>query len=188
MPLAECAKPVIYLYPEKQTRAHVRIAPQGGLSHAEPPYDAETGWVVNAHPSGTLMDTATGGTFPYLFWEGRGGLYEQPRKGFVVERVRVNAFLNDALAQLGLTEREIGDFISYWEPHMRSAPYYFITFLGAREMDRLAPLAVEPKPDTVIRILMDFSPLTAPVPVKPIELWAPKRVGFTVVEWGGVRR
>ena len=71
---------------------------------------------------------------------------------------------------------------------MRSAPYYFITFLGAREMDQLAPLSVTPEPDATLRILMDFSPLDAPIAVEPIPLRAFSRKGFTVVEWGGVRR
>lgn len=71
---------------------------------------------------------------------------------------------------------------------MQGAPYYFVTFFGKREMDQLAPLTVSPKPDTVIRLLMDFHPLQQPIEVKGYDIRTPERKGFTVVEWGGVLR
>lgn len=71
---------------------------------------------------------------------------------------------------------------------MQEKPYYFVTFLGNRDMNILAPLTIEPKPDTMIRVLMDFTPLDKPIKVKEYEIVTPKREGFTVVEWGGVIR
>ena len=71
---------------------------------------------------------------------------------------------------------------------MKDSPYYFVTFLGNREMNQIAPLIINPKPDTVIRVLMDFTPLTSPINVKEYEILTPQRNGFTVVEWGGVLR
>ena len=71
---------------------------------------------------------------------------------------------------------------------MKDSPYYFVTFLGNREMNQIAPLIINPKPDTVIRVLMDFTPLTSPINVKEYEILTQKRNGFTVVEWGGVLR
>jgi hypothetical protein len=71
---------------------------------------------------------------------------------------------------------------------MTGAPYFFVTFLGNKEMDAIAPLTIIPKPDSVIRILMDFSPLQKPIFVEGYEIKTPNRNGFTVVEWGGVLR
>ncbi|MBI5405143.1 MAG: hypothetical protein HY976_02855, partial [Candidatus Kerfeldbacteria bacterium] len=45
-----------------------------------------------------------------------------------------------------------------------------------------------PRPDTVIRVLMDYRPVAAPVAIRPQVLRSIPRTGFTVVEWGGVLR
>jgi len=185
-PAAECGKPVIYLYPEKTETVSVKIEPKGGLSYSDPAYG--NGWRVKADPSGNLTEISSGKNYPYLFWEGTGAIYETPQKGFVIRREEVHDFLVAKLAKLGLNRKETADFIEFWEPRMVGAPYYFVTFLGNRQMDRIAPLSIEPKPDTVIRILMDFMPLKEPVAVEGYEIKTPARNGFTAVEWGGVIR
>ena len=184
MPQAECGKPVIYLYPEKTTKVSVKVAPQGGLSYSEPDYGQ--GWTVWADPAGKLTDIVSGKTYPYLFWEGKGGLYQSPDKGWVVAKSEVNSFLDQKLSQLGLIDQEINDFKEFWLPRMQSAPYYQIGFWGNQEMNRLAPLTISPKPDTIIRVLMDFTPLAKPIKIESYSMGTPKRTGFTVVEWGGV--
>ncbi|MBU4348141.1 hypothetical protein KJ671_01375 [Patescibacteria group bacterium] len=55
-------------------------------------------------------------------------------------------------------------------------------------MEQIAPLDINPKPDTVIRVLMDFSPLDKMADFEGFEIKTPERKGFTVVEWGGVLR
>jgi len=186
-PLAECGKPVIYLYPQKTTDVSVKVAPSGGFSKTEPAYN--DGWNVAATPNGQLTEIATGAAYPYLFWEGRSQtVYPETDRGFVVAQAEVHGFLVEKLAKLGLNEKETADFVEFWEPRMQGAPYYFVTFLGKREMDQLAPLTVSPKPDTIIRLLMDFRPLQQPIEVKGYDIRTPERKGFTVVEWGGVLR
>ncbi len=185
-PLAECAKPVIYLYPKKTISASVQVNPLGGLLYSDPDYG--NGWNVIANPSGKLVNKADGKTYPYLFWEGRGSLYIPPTKGFMVERNNVDTFLTDKLHLLGLNDNEITDFKEYWLPKMQSKPYYFVTFMVNDVVDDLAPLTITPKPDTVIRILMDFTPLDKPFAVQGFSIQTPVRKGFTVVEWGGVLR
>ncbi len=186
VPQAECGKPVIYLYPEKTTNVSVKITPSGGLTKTEPNYG--NGWNVLANPDGQLTDLNTGNIYPYLFWEGRGGIYTTPKKGFVVAVKDVHNFLVEKLTKLGLNEKERSDFIGFWEPRMNGAPYFFVTFLGNREMDMIAPLAITPKPDSIIRILLDFTPFQKSIPVEGYEIKTPNRNGFTVVEWGGVLR
>jgi len=185
-PLAECGKPVIYLYPKQAGKISVQVEPQGGMTYSDPVYG--NGWNVWSDTDSNLTELATGKKYPYLFWEGKGGLYEQPKKGFVVKRFDVHGFLIEKLTALGLNKKEIADFIEFWEPRMQGSLYYFVTFLGNTQMDRLAPLSINPKPDTVIRILMDFSPLSKPITVEGYNIATPVRNGFTVVEWGGVIR
>ncbi len=185
--MAECGKPVIYLYPEKTTAVSVKVEPKGGLSYSDPEYNQ--GWNVVAEPNGALTEMKTGKTYPYLFWEGRGGLYQTPKTGFVVKKTEVESFLKEKLAYLGMNAKETADFLEFWLPRMQAKPYYFVTFLGTRQMDVLAPLTINPKPDTIVRILMDYTPLDRPISVEPENLGTtPKRSGFTVIEWGGVVR
>ncbi|MSU55283.1 MAG: hypothetical protein EXS46_01955 [Candidatus Taylorbacteria bacterium] len=186
IPQAECGKPVIYLYPTKKTDISVKVEPKGGFSKTEPEYGE--GWNVKATPEGILTEISTGKTYPYLFWEGSGGIYETPKKGFVIAKNEVHNFLVEKLTKLGLNNQEQKDFMEFWEPRMTDAPYFFVTFLGNKQMDILAPLTISPKPDTTIRILMDFSPLQKPEQVEGFEIRTPERKGFTVVEWGGVVR
>ena len=186
IPQAECGKPVIYLYPKETTKVSVKISPKGGLTVTEPDYG--NGWNVLADKNSQLTDLVTGKIYPYLFWEGRGGIYTTPEKGFVVAELDVHNFLIEKLTRLGLNQKERADFIDFWEPRMTGAPYFFVTFLGNKEMDEIAPLTVTPKPDSVIRVLMDFKPLQKPISVQGYEIRTPKRDGFTVVEWGGVLR
>ena len=47
------------------------------------------------------------------------------------------------------------------------------------------PLEVNPKPDTVIRVLMIYKPLNKKIKVKEQKIITPERKGFTLVEWGG---
>lgn len=183
-PMAECGKPVIYLYPKTATRISVRLDPQGGFSYTEPAYN--TGWNVLAKPDGTLTNLADGKTYPYLFWEGRGGRYVAPTRGSVVSQNDVYDFLADSLAKLGLNKKETSDFIEFWEPRMQGSPFYRVSFYGTPVMNELAPLDITPAPDTVIRILMDFKPLKAPTTIEPQLLTSIPRNGFTVIEWGGV--
>lgn len=186
LPQAECGKPVIYLYPQHTTDVSVKVAPQGGLTYTEPDYN--NGWVVKADSQSNLTDLQSGKTYPYLFWEGKGAIYQQPKKGFVVAQEQIHSFLIEKLTKLGLNQKETRDFLEFWEPKMQDTPYYFVTFLGNREMDQIAPLSIDPKPDTVIRILMDFSPLEKKIEVEGYDIKTPSRNGFTAVEWGGVLR
>lgn len=47
------------------------------------------------------------------------------------------------------------------------------------------PLNIEPKPDTIIRIVMDFKGLNRPIEIEEQKLEQVEREGYTVVEWGG---
>ena len=47
------------------------------------------------------------------------------------------------------------------------------------------PLEISPKPDTIIRVLMEYKPLKKYIQIEEQKLCSSERNGFTVVEWGG---
>ncbi|OGL96429.1 hypothetical protein A2318_03405 [Candidatus Uhrbacteria bacterium RIFOXYB2_FULL_45_11] len=177
----------MYLYPTEKTDLDVTVAPKGGFTFTEPVY--KNGWRVTASPDGTLVNRDDGKTYPYLFWEGHGDEYGSPEDYWVVSRQDVPSFLKETLADIGLNTKEIADFMEFWEPKMRSAPYYKIGFHGTRVMDFLAPMIISKTPDTILRVLMDYAELQDPIVQHPPKL-PPTivRKGFTVIEWGGVLR
>lgn len=181
---AECGKPVVYLYPTKTTKVSVIV--DADIRISEPAYDE--GWDVTAEPDGRLS-MSDGSQYRSLFWEGQGhGQYPMVNQGFVVKQSELETTLRDHLQKLGLTQQESADFLDFWLPKMPNTPYVRLTWLGTRQMDELAPLTVTPKPDTSIRIFLDFAGLDQPVDIKPQHLGAPARHGFTLVEWGGLLR
>ncbi|MFA6250118.1 MAG: hypothetical protein WC686_01280 [Candidatus Shapirobacteria bacterium] len=179
----ECAKPVIYLYPPKETPVTVKVA--ANITQSEPKYPA-AGWTVLAKPSGELI--YSGQSYPYLFWEGKG-LGEYPNyqnRGVVVTQKDLVATLYSQLSQLGLNEKESADFMDFWTAKLPTTPYVRLTWLTTDDMNKLAPLSVNPRPDTAIRIFLEFEGLDEPVSLTPQTLSAPPRQGFTLVEWGGL--
>lgn len=175
------AKPVIYLYPEETTDVTVELTLDGELTTVYPTYD--NGWHITAQPDGTLTD-ASGREYYCLYWEGESSADFDLSQGFCVSGADTAAFLEYALAQLGLTEREANEFIIWWLPQMEANPYNLITFQTDAYTDA-AQLAVSPAPDTVIRVFMVWQGLNTPVEIEPQSLTAPEREGFTLVEWGG---
>jgi|GEM_PF-3863194 len=180
------AEPVIYLYPPSKQSIRIAINPSVHIEAARPTM-TDGRWDVIASPDGEIFVSSK--TYPYLFWEGRDKVILPPERGDVVARDEVPGYLARALAERGLSTREISDFKAYWLPRMSQTPYYLIAFYGTNDMEFLAPLTINPKPDTLIRLLMDIQPLKekASVPPGPPPQFI-ERQGFTVVEWGGVLR
>ncbi len=178
------AKPVIYLYPEAETEVTVRLEYKGRLTCTYPAPDPDGAWRVTARPDGTLTDRQ-GREYSYLFWEGASdGAPPDFSRGFVVRGSDTAAFLREKLAYMGLTPREYNEFIVYWLPRMQDNPWNLIAFQGRNYTDS-APLAVTPRPDSILRVFMAYRPLAAPIVVPPQELMPFVRRGFTLVEWGG---
>lgn len=149
------AKPVIYLYPEEETAVTVKLDYAGALTCTYPAYG--NGWAVTACPDGTLTDDA-GQTYSYLYWEGTDTIAYDFSQGFCVAGTDTAAFLEDALAQLGLTRREANEFIVYWLPQMQENPYNLIAFQSDR-YTQAAKLTIDPAPDTLLRVFMGLEAL-----------------------------
>ncbi len=179
-------KPIIYLYPEKEQKVSIVVGYPERLSHTYPKYI--DGWHVNALPNGTLTDLKTNRQLYALYWEGKHIAPFIPSTGFIVKGSDTISFLENKLAQLGLNEREAEEFIVYWLPQLESNPYNYIYFATLEEQNHNMPLLITPKPDTLIRVLMVWKPLTTEINIPQQVLpETPQRNGFTVVEWGGTK-
>lgn len=174
-------KPVIYLYPPKETKVSVKLSLNGRFTYTYPEYN--DGWNVTAYPDGTLID-ADNNEYSYLFWEGNGHVDYDLSKGFVVERSNVTKFLKEKLLYMGLTQKEANEFIVYWSPRLMKNPYSFVAFQG-KEYEDYAKLSISPKPDSILRVFMVFKAVDKNFTIPQQELSTFKRVGFSVVEWGG---
>ncbi len=176
-------KPIIYLYPEDKTEVTVKVGNPQNLTHTYPKYENE--WKVLAKPNGDLKDLKTGRNLYALYWEGINTVEPNMNEGFIVKGEDTIKFLEEKLEILGLNEREAEEFIVYWLPKLESNKYNFIRFQTEEEINNNMPLEITPKPDTVIRIVMEFKGIEKPIQIQEQKLSTPQRTGFTVVEWGG---
>lgn len=178
-----CGKPVVYLYPVKDTNVSVNVGAQ--ILKSDPFYTVN-GWQnVLASPNGLLK--YNGKTYRSLYWEGYGfGEYPLINQGAVVRQDQVESTLKANLKQQGLNAQESTDFLAFWLPKMPKKPFVRITWLGNASLNRLAPLTISPTPQTVIRVFLDAEGLDQPIDLPAQYFVAPERKGFTVVEWGGL--
>lgn len=174
-------KPAICLYPEDATKVHVKLHYTGTLTCTYPEY--KDGWTVWATPEGILTDE-NGREYNYLFWEGASQGDWDMSRGFVVAGADTADFLERTLARLGLSDREAGDFITYWLPRMQDNPYNLVTFQTDAYTEK-AQLEITPEPDSILRVFMVFQPLEEPISIEEPELPGFERKGFAAIEWGG---
>ena len=176
------AKPVIYLYPERELVLSVKLTYDGVLTTTYPEYTAN-GWQnVTAHPDGRLE--YNGREYYCLYWEGVSRKLPDITAGACVRGTDTAEYLEYALAELGLTEREANEFIIYWLPQLECNEYNIISFLGEEYSD-IARLDITPAPDSILRVYMVAKPCDKYTHVKSQSLRPFTREGFCVVEWGG---
>jgi hypothetical protein len=210
-----CGKPVIYLYPQQKETAMIKLGDATFFNADVPTYT--DGWKVSAEPDGQLTDlqpentncnkinyslpgmsyaksACKSGIYPYLYWSGSTVNAVQPdsNNGWVVSKSDLRSFLNDKLSEMGFSLKEISDMTSYWVPEMlsKNQPYFKINFYQTAEMNKYIPLTVSPKPDTELRIFMNWIPLDSKPAAdpQPENLIKVIRHGFTLVEWGGLKQ
>ena len=180
-----CGKPVVYLYPTAPTVVSVKVGADVVIS--VPTYESN-GWQnVFAKPDGSL--TYRGAAYDSLYWEGYGhGTYPEITEGSVVKSSDAVATIKSQLQAQGFNQKETADFMAYWQPKLPHSAYVRLTWFGTAAMDQLAPLSINPRPTTVIRTFLDFEGLDAPINLPSQTFRTPKRIGFTVTEWGGLLR
>ncbi len=208
-----CGKPVIYLYPGVPTDISLQFTAPMELTTQIPKY--VEGWKVKAYPNGKLVDLQPQYTkcellknsfgseyaksscerneYPYIYWAGQShaAFYPKISAGWIVESREVESTLREKLTEIGLTEKEQNDMLEYWLPQINkyNAPYYRLSLLQNAELNKLFPMQVTPKPDSIIRVFLDFDPLNSAgeisLTVGKVQHYS--RNGFTLVEWGGRR-
>jgi hypothetical protein len=183
--LSPYCKPAIYLYPEQKTDVHVAVAPKGPMTLTIPAYPPN-GWSVTAEPNGNIYHKNK--LFDYLYWEAQipDDLIAVPRTGLVVKQAELKHELEILLPKLGLNKKETSQFITYWMHTLPASRYYFVGIVPTETINAIAPLAITPKPDTLLRVTLYFQALENPVSVTPPILPLVTRTGFTAVEWGGI--
>ena len=190
-------KPVVYVYPEEEQGLTMTIDVKGTLDMVYPAPERQVqteegtraSWTISAAPDGTLTD-ASGRTYPSLFWDGPVSL-TSPERGFIVAREDAVPFLEEKLAQLGLSDKEAADFITYWAPRIRANEYTFVSFDASSYAQQVTYSFADEAgnqvvPDTFIRVFMTIRAADATEDVTPQVFGpTPTRSGFTAVEWGG---
>ena len=179
----ETLKPIIYLYPEKRTKIEVKLDFEGVITHSYPAY--KDSWNVVADKDGKLLDYQDKEYYA-LYWEGIPHREYSISEGRVVKGSETVAFLEESLDKLGLSRKEANEFIIFWLPKLEVNKYNLIHF-STDQYQRKARLTISPKPETLIRVMMIYTPLDEPINMKLQDLdpLSQKRNGFTVVEWGG---
>lgn len=180
------AKPAIYLYPTKTDTISIKLDFRGTLGTTYPKYTGE--WKVLATPNGELTNLSDNRKYNYLFWE---GTYDFPishfdyKSGFVVAKNDLDKFLIEKLSLIGLNNTEVNDFVVYWLPMLEKNEYNLIHFFINDNIDGSAFMNVKPKPDSEIRLFMEFKAVDKNYKITPQQLPSIPRKGFTLVEWGG---
>lgn len=166
-------KPIIYIYPQEETEVSVKVGYPDSLTCTYPKY--ENGWDVIASPDGNLKDVKTGRNLYALYWEGIRTKEGNIEDGFVVKGENVARFLEEKLEILGLNEREAEEFIVYWLPQMEDNEWNIIRFETIEEQNENMSLKIEPKPDTLIRVMMDWKVIDGPIKIPEQQLTTPER-------------
>jgi hypothetical protein len=143
---------------------------------------------VIAEPNGQIFDKKTKRFYNSLFWDGTMDFSENHYKyddGFIVSKEKLTDFSIEKLEHIGLNNQETNDFIQYWLPILERNNFNFIHFLVNEECNEITTLNVNPKPETAIRIYMEFYGLENYTQINKQQLPKTERNGFTLVEWGG---
>ncbi len=177
-------KPILYLYPQKDMKLSIKLQNSDNIIHSYPKYP-ENGWEVNVKKDGTIIYNNR--KYYSLYWEMNSYDNFDFDEGFIVKKDNIVSFLERSLKMMGLNFKESQEFIIYWLPILEQNELNLIKF-ETSEYNKKEPIEISPKPDTLIRIMMLFKPIDSTnILIKEQTLPRYKRVGFTVVEWGGTK-
>jgi hypothetical protein len=177
-------KPIIYLYPSQVTDLELALQVNGNISFSYPKHN--DGWECTAMPNGDIKIGEK--TYPYLFWEGKLNTPDPmiQKSGFVVKSENIVAFLEEKLAHIGLNDKEMTDFITFWAPRLEQNAYSYLHFsIGEEYAKNIATLEINIKPDAELHVHLFHSPVGPDFKVQSQELQQFVRKGFTLIEWGG---
>lgn len=180
-----CYKPNIYIYGADGELVEVIFGEPGLLVTSDPYYSAEDGWRVIAENDGTLRD-GNGREYGYLFYESatEKTMFET-EEGFYIEGARRAEILEEILRDYGFNEREISDFVEFWNQKLEAGVDYLMYPQYTEAVDAAMPIEISPAPDNVCRIWFVFEEYRQQ-DYEPADVIPFVRTGYSVVEWGGM--
>ena len=110
--------------------------------------------------------------------------------GFVVGTKNLESELRSKLTIIGLNNKETDDMMEYWLPQMlaKNKPFYRFSLLQNNELDKLFPMTITPKPQSSIRVFLDWDALDTNTTIPTQKLITYPRTDYTMVEWGGIKK
>lgn len=187
LPPANC-EPFVYIYGDSGKNVKISLDKSVKLLTTDP-VSVNNSWEIILVDEGKFQIKGSDKLQHRIFWEGIQGALPPLQNGWVVARDSLTSFLTEKLTFLGLNQLEINEFIDAWLEDLSQKPFCFIGFYPEEIISSYAPMHINPKPDQIIRILMDYRLLDVREDVKPAMLSAVKRSdGLLVVEWGGIKR
>ncbi len=177
------AKPILYLYPEKETFVTVSFKHPENLTTTYPKF--KDNWYVKASPNGDLYDMDNNYYYG-LYWEENSNHQVDFKTGFYVTKENAISFLEEKLTTIGLNAKERNEFIMYWLPILEKNKQSLVYFELTEERNNYNELIINPQPDSLLRVAIHVKKVNQKVNIKEQKLPQFKRQGFTAVEWGGV--
>ena len=177
------AKPVLYLYPEEETKVEVKFAHPEYLTTTYPKYNGS--WEVTAKPNGDLTDK-DGKYYYALYWDETRYSETDFSEGFYVESKDAIKFLEEKLTIIGLNAKERNEFIMYWLPIMENNKKNLVYFELTDEREANNKLIITPTPDSLLRVSIHIKKVNEKVNIKEQKLPTFNRTGFAAIEWGGM--
>ncbi len=172
-------KPAIYLYPLRKQRIDVSLVINGDITVSIPPYNK--GWSVMVDTNGTIENR-----YDYLFYENTLKTIELPNEGWIKQGNELDVWFNAILPKLGLNAKETEQFKEYWLKELDKDALYEIKLFSLPFLTENMTLIIDPKPDTLIRVIFNFKAIEKSYDLKEPTITTPERSGFHVLEWGGM--
>ncbi len=175
----EVKKPAIYLYPTTKQKINVSLNINGDITVSIPSYDK--GWSVMVDNNGTIENR-----YDYLFYENTLKTLELPNKGWIKQGNELDVWFDVILPKLGLNAKETEQFKEYWLGELNKDALYEIKLFSLPFLSKNMTLTIDPKPDTLIRVIFNFKVIKEIYEIKEPVITTPERSGFHVLEWGGM--
>jgi len=176
------AKPVLYLYPKRKEKVEVSFSHPEYLETTYPKYDGK--WEVEASKNGNLKDKSNKRYYG-LYWDEVKVHSVDFDEGFYVEEKDALKFLEEKLEAIGLNWKEANEFIMYWLPVLEKNKKSLVYFELTEERESYNKININPKPDSLLRMVIHIKKVPKNVNIKEQNLPRFKRRGFVAVEWGG---
>jgi len=172
-------KPAIYLYPESEQKVTVSLKINGKMTRSIPEY--REGWHVVASHDGRID-----GRYDYLFYENTLHRVVLPDSGWIKKGSDMAAWFDEILPRLGLNAKERRQFKAYWLKELQANTLYEVKLFSSAFLSKQVKLTIVPQPDTLIRVMFAFKAIKRVHYIQEPKIATPQRVGFTVLEWGGM--